>query len=1247
MTTETGRIRDWRLLRAFRRLRRRCWKLLIWFVIASAVVVSIGRLVAPYADAFRPVVERFLARSLERPVRIDRIEASWPRLSPQITLLGLEVGTPENRLLNVDRARLEFKLYNLLRPGRNSFELIVLGLNLVLIQDEQGRWSWRLAGGGSFAEGWEQTISAGDVILRDSGIRIAPRGLPDLIWSVPQARLSRAADRLRVRLNALPEGGTGDLMEARLILHMPDSRLESLRGFASAPNIALSHLAFDSTAEGVADLRAQMQWWLQWNRRDGARFHGRMDLHSLARGGIAGRMSSRFELDGRWRQGELAVELNAREFGDGDEVLIDSLAYGTRGDRHAVVADRIELDYLHALLQPWLGFLEFWPDRLSGVATDLRLGMDANGALYAADGLLRELALGLDKPEFSLSLDDAALALDGDRMLIRPSGAASIELPELYPDPLSFDHLNGAIGLQRDRVTFNALAFEHPEMAAIVDGAVELGAGAPFLDLVVDTPRMSSQSPRRWLPDKGIGPNTRKWLDEALLAVGSASAVTTLFGDPRVWKRHVAPGAVNSRIAFSGLRLAYAKDWPVAEQVAGTVEFSGESMHAVADSGRVAGVTLRAPEVSFAEARNAEIQAHLTSVNSSADDLSRLAKALPLKGVDGALDQLQWRGAAAAEAQLWFPVKRREDWRLLGSILFQDAAMTVEEQGITLAGIAGELPFTRERLGPANLRATMLDESVEVTLESRFQPEFSLALQGRFPLRGLIPADWKSALPEIMDRLDGSALFDIGFARGDSATDTQGLEMRVTSSLVGVEMDLPAPLRKQPADRWASALRLPLNGAQRPVQFKIGDRLAGQWLRRSDKWQLALGLGETDADLASGENFVVAGRLPSLQIDQWIGLLPEIPVSGLQNNTGGDAAGLSGRLDVAVDDLRVQNTSLGPIELALAREGRYWRLNGSGERIEGSVRFPVSGVADRAIVADMARLIWPVSEADEPVPPSPPSRLDPRRVPAFDVVVRDLQWGALELGEFRLSSHRSNDGLEIEQVSSRRDGLELSGSGEWVNNGGEPLSRMRVRLTTADLGQTLNRAGFDMALQRGQSAIELQGRWPGSPLDLSLQRVEGSLDLVVTDGVIPEASPGAGRLLGLVSLNSIPRRLRLDFSDVFGDGLSFDRVAGHFELSGGAATTDDLRIDAPAAEVRMRGRTDLENRTYDQVFIVRPGVGSALPVIGALAGGPVGAAAGAALQQIFSRPLSGITEVRYSVTGSWRQPVIEPIAVEH
>jgi len=1237
--------RDLPLVRRLRRFRRHCWKILVWFVIGSAVVVSIGRLLAPYADVFRPAVEQFLAQALDQPVRIARIEASWPRLSPRITMHGLEVGDLAQPLLNVDRARLEFKLYNLTRPGRNSFELIVLGLNLVLVQDESGRWSWRLDQGGRFAEGWEELVSAGDMLLRDSSVRVAPHALPGLDWSVPEARLTRNAARLAVRLTAVPAEGVGESLEARLQLHMPNSRLESVSGFARAPSIALSQLAFDSTAEGVADLRAQMRWWVKWKRSEGARFHGQVDLHSLVEGGIAGRMSSRFELDGQWRRDELLVELNAREFGIGAQQprLIDRLAYGTRAGRHGLAADHVDLAYLHALMQPWLGFFQYWPERMTGTADGLEIGLDASGALFAAGGRLDGLDMALERPDLEVAIEQLELGLAGDRLRLQPDGSARVGIPAVYPEPVEFDRLHGTAGIRADRVDIDALVLDHPEFELRVDGSIELREHAPMLDLVVDMPRLNPDSPRRWLPLRGMGPNTRKWLDEALLELRSASAVTTLFGVPTGWPKRVPVGAVNSQVSLSGLRLAYARGWPEAERVAGTIEFSGESIHAVMTSGRVAGVELRAPEIRIEEARDAEIEMHLASVDAGADDLSRLVRALPLGNFETALDALEWSGEAAARASVWLPVKHREDWRLAGVIDFAGAQMNVREPGISLGDISGSLPFTRDRVGPAALTGRMQGQVVEIDMDGWFQPRFTLGLQGRLPLNALLPASWRANLTGIRERITGMTDVGIEFA-GNASGSEAGVQMRVESNLEGVALQLPRPLQKQASAAWPLELVLPLGNAADPVRFRIDDRVSGRWLMAPDYWQLGLGLGGAEVELPVAENFIVEGSVPALELDGWLKLLVDTPGEGPAPNAV--ASDLSGWLDVTVDELQVAGRSLGQMRLALSREDNYWRLNGAGERAHGSIRFPASGQADRSLIADMQHIHWPGPKGERPATPGPPSGMDPRRLPALDILIRELRWNELDLGEFRLNSHHDSQGLQIEQVSSQRDGFELNGSGDWRWSDAGPLSEMRLRLVSDNLGRALEQAGFDVALQRGQAVVEMNGSWPGSPIDLGLQRLEGNLELVVTDGVIPEAGPGAGRVLGLMSLNSIPRRLRLDFSDVFGEGLAFDRAAGRFELSGGVATTDDLRIDAPAAEVRMRGRTNLEQRTYDQTLIVRPGVGSALPVIGALAGGPVGAAAGAALQQIFSRPLGGISEVRYSVTGTWQNPKIEPVAVE-
>ena len=122
--------------------------------------------------------------------------------------------------------------------------------------------------------------------------------------------------------------------------------------------------------------------------------------------------------------------------------------------------------------------------------------------------------------------------------------------------------------------------------------------------------------------------------------------------------------------------------------------------------------------------------------------------------------------------------------------------------------------------------------------------------------------------------------------------------------------------------------------------------------------------------------------------------------------------------------------------------------------------------------------------------------------------------------------------------------------------------------------------------------------------------------------------------------------MTLDFRDVFDSGFSFDEAGGTFAMKNGTATTDDVVLRSSSANISVTGSTNLVDRQYDQLLTIRPGVGNTLPIIGALAAGPGGAAAGLALQGLLQEPLAEATQVRYSVTGSWEDPVFEAVEVE-
>lgn len=171
--------------------------------------------------------------------------------------------------------------------------------------------------------------------------------------------------------------------------------------------------------------------------------------------------------------------------------------------------------------------------------------------------------------------------------------------------------------------------------------------------------------------------------------------------------------------------------------------------------------------------------------------------------------------------------------------------------------------------------------------------------------------------------------------------------------------------------------------------------------------------------------------------------------------------------------------------------------------------------------------------------------------------------------------------------------------------------------------------------------ILLDLNWSGGPRLDFLDSLNGDVQLRLGSGQLDEVDPGAGRVFGLMSIVALPRRLSLDFRDVFQKGFGFDKIDGAFRIVNGDAYTCNLGLEGPAADIAIVGRAGLEVRDYEQVAIVGPKVGNTLPVVGGLVAGPQGAAALLIFSQIFKKPLQDIGEVYYSVSGSWDEPAIE------
>jgi uncharacterized protein YhdP len=335
--------------------------------------------------------------------------------------------------------------------------------------------------------------------------------------------------------------------------------------------------------------------------------------------------------------------------------------------------------------------------------------------------------------------------------------------------------------------------------------------------------------------------------------------------------------------------------------------------------------------------------------------------------------------------------------------------------------------------------------------------------------------------------------------------------------------------------------------------------------------------------------------------------------------------------------MRFLDREFSEVAMRLAVNPGDMRAEFSSEAIDGHVLF-TPGQRGGSLTAEFERLAL-----GKPVAGGVEMRSNPAELPELHLYARSFRYAGIEMGETRVEAYPTPDGFHFEKVESESDSLTLRASGDWLMLEDGPRSDFRILVTTESLGRFLESVGISSSLAGGQTVLRFNAWWPGPPAAFALSRLNGEVEFSVSRGQITNASAGSGRLLGLLSLQALPRRLSLDFRDVFDAGFDFEEAHGTFQMENGTASTDDVELSSSAAKISLSGSTDLVAQRYDQLLTVQPGVGNTLPVIGAIAGGPGGAAAGLALQGLLHDQLGEATQVQYTITGSWEEPSIEPV----
>lgn len=1283
---------------------RRLWKwtaaALAGVLILLGVGVGLFRAAVPLVPEWRAEAEAMAERALGWPVRIGAMDLRWAVFGPELVLTDVQLLAPDTWQPLISAAELDIVFGPLgvfqdgpVRPSHVRLHQPTLAL-------ERGAdgvlylSGYALPSGGGSRVDWRRMLELGlkhgrlTIIDGDLHYRDVAREIPD--WTLHVRELTFASDGEHHEFDGivLPPGVLGEQISLRFTAEGPPATPETwhwnLDLEARELHLAEWYRQFGwartGTARGLLGLTASLEGrGLETVTGKGtlrASALGFADFSPMV-GPVTGTPESFEQVGFAWAAQfgekrldidvtELVIERNTERFRDG------AISLRTGGQEYP-----LEIAAFRLPLAELAGLARFLPvTNEEGALARIR-----DAALHLAPtGELQELILGIDtRSEPARFHVQGAFrdlgarpygelpGFDGLSGTLRGTEAAgevrldsrdvTLDFGDLFRSPRPVQALAARLAWETTeagwRITGTDITVKNPEASATAAMTLEIPSDGPVrIDLAARATDINLEARSAWLPVGIMSEPLVHWLDTAILAGRVPEAAFTLRGPLGNFPFRDGSGVFDIRFTVEDAAIEYAPGWPAVEDLRADVHFNGPALDI-----RVAqATTMESLAITEGQARFPDLRDGLLEISAQANGNVatgwRFLRESPLREpLDGLLNALNVHGPMQADISLNIPLRDVDETavRVIAGLHGVDVKPVALPW--TVEGVRGLVTVTEHDASAERLTGSLTGApfAASITLGEAAPGGFAateIAMQGHSPVtvfEEFLPPEW-------LARLDGE--FDW---TGNLSIPGGGESMafHVTSPLAGVQSRLPAPLdviRPTSATillpgegRIETTVEVPDLGASRLLFTETPDG----WRFERGRWLLG---AEAPPELPAQAGLHVEGATAVLDARGWLDLdnppePDERPAPGEAATR--DAESILRSFDLDAGRLLAGNLVLEGQSLRGNRLGAGWELSLDGPAT-GSIRIP--SLEDTGLPWDvrLERLHLPGEEPGEETDGTteepPHDAPDPRDAASLTLDIRDFRIGAMQFGRVTGTLQRTVIGYTTQGLRADAPSFNITLDGRWEVINDEHYTSVSTVLESRDLGETLAKLGYASGgIDADDGRIEANLAWHAAPTAIDYGLLEGTVKFSARDGSLREVSPGAGRLIGLLSIAALPRRLMLDFSDFFGQGLYFDTLSGDFLLTDGNAYTTNARLEGPSISALLVGRTGLVARDYDQLAIVDTDVSASIPVAGYLAAGPTVGAALLLLSQLLKAPLADITQVKYRITGSWDEPVVERV----
>ena len=827
----------------------------------------------------------------------------------------------------------------------------------------------------------------------------------------------------------------------------------------------------------------------------------------------------------------------------------------------------------------------------------------------------------------------------------------------VFRSPLKLNQFTGAVTWKNKKYMLNDIVIKDDFMEVFINGDVEYQSlDDLYVDLNIDSPTINIPNFKVFYP-KQIGKDGLGWLDTSLLEGTAENTSLQIKGKVKDFpfidennKPDLSKGFFRVQTSIKDSFIEYGDNWPEMEKFDAEVSVNGGDVFITSQKGELDKSQVKVFNGSITPFTADEVVLNIDTVlDSSAENIIFAINNSPIKeAMKGMSEDMEGKGDGELKLVLNVGFDDLDNIPFKGTYEFLGSTLENPQLEIPpISDLRGKVEFDSNDVKITNLDGKLFGEPLNLKLKNADGATIIdlKGVIGENMIKELLGENW---LKNINGQADWEGLISLSENKS---------EFKITSDLLGIQIKNLSFLDKAKNKSEDTALKLTINKQSTGedsdvINITLGDHVKGLINSANDENgdpSLTNGLIEVNSDKKMQipeSGIVFIANLNEVDLEELVDLIPDNE-SEISDIDSSQSKSMNIEAVLNIKKLNAYGYIFNNFNFKLRPEdsGIIVQLNGEGAR--GNILWDPEKNLIKARFEELHLLgsdesieEWDDAfETEDPIIKNPP-KID---VKIQEFLLKSKYFDNNLNGNLTFQASKSNNKWFIDLFKFLNPDYALKVTGIWHDESPNPDTEIDFDWKITDLDKTLEEFNLDNLLTGGTGQLNGKLSWPQSPWKFDKNKASGSISINIDKGVILEAQPGAmGRLFGLLSLQSLPSRLTLDFSDIFADGFAFDSIDGLAELENSNIHSDNFEIKGPAADIFIKGDVNYKDETQDLVVTITPNVTDTMSVA-ALAGGPIVGAAAFVLQKLLNDPLNEVLTDQYRLTGSWADPQETPI----